>query len=100
MSKAGGGIGRAIALDLARQGANVAVTGHSSLSAAEDVASEIRELGREALAAQCDVSDAVQVENLVSQVLTSWGSLDILVNNAAVPKAALLLRISEEDWHR
>jgi 3-oxoacyl-[acyl-carrier protein] reductase len=98
MSKAGGGIGRAIALELARQGANVAVTGHSSLQAAEDVAAEIRTLGREAVAAQCDVSSADQVEKLLSQVLTSWGSLDIVVNNAGVTKDALVLRMSEEDW--
>jgi 3-oxoacyl-[acyl-carrier protein] reductase len=100
ISKGGGGIGRAIALELANQGANVAVAGHSSLSAPESVASEIRELGREALAAQCDVSKAEQVEKLVSQVLTSWGSLDIVVNNAGVTKDALVLRMSEADWDR
>jgi 3-oxoacyl-[acyl-carrier protein] reductase len=100
MSKAGGGIGRAIALELARQGANVAVTGHSSLAAAEEVAAEIRALGRQSIAAQCDVSSAEQVEKLLSEVLTSWGTLDIVVNNAGVTKDALVLRMSEEDWDR
>jgi 3-oxoacyl-[acyl-carrier protein] reductase len=100
ISKGGGGIGRAIALELAKQGANVAVAGHSSLAAPEAVAEEIKALGCESLAAQCDVSDAGQVEKLLSQVLTSWGSLDIVVNNAGVTKDALVLRMSEEDWDR
>jgi 3-oxoacyl-[acyl-carrier protein] reductase len=92
------GIGQAIALELARQGANVAVTANSSVSAAESVAEEIRALGRNAVAAQCNISDSGQVEKLISQVLTSLGSLDIVVNNAGVTKDALVLRMSEEDW--
>jgi 3-oxoacyl-[acyl-carrier protein] reductase len=92
------GIGKAIALELARQGANVAVTANSSLSGAESVAEEIRALGRKAVATQCNIADAGQVENLVSQVLTSLGSLDIVVNNAGVTKDALVLRMSEDDW--
>ncbi|MGO8669873.1 MAG: 3-oxoacyl-[acyl-carrier-protein] reductase [Capsulimonadaceae bacterium] len=98
MSKGGGGIGRAIALELARLGAHVAVTGHSSPAAAESVADEIRALGRDALAVQCDVSSAEQVEKLVSQVLTSWSGLDIVVNNAGATRDALVLRMSEADW--
>ncbi|WP_119322229.1 3-oxoacyl-[acyl-carrier-protein] reductase [Capsulimonas corticalis] len=98
MSKGGGGIGRAIALALAELGANVAVTGGSSAAAAEAVAAEIEALGRKAIAAQCDVSNASQVENLMSQVLTTWGSLDIVVNNAGVTKDGLVMRMSEEDW--
>lgn len=98
MSKGGGGIGRAIALALAELGANVAVTGNSSPAAAEAVASEIEALGRKAIAVQCDVSNASQVENLISQVLTTWGSLDIVVNNAGVTKDGLVMRMSEEDW--
>lgn len=100
MSKAGGGIGRAIAIELAKQGANVAVTGHSSLAAAESVADEIKAMGRSALAFQCDVSKSDQVENLISELLTSWGSLDIVVNNAGVTKDALLIRMSEDDWDK
>lgn len=92
------GIGHAIALELARQGANVAVTANASLAGAESVAEEIRALGRNAVAAQCNISDAGQVEKLISQVLTSLGSLDIVVNNAGVTKDALVLRMSEEDW--
>ena len=98
ISKSGGGIGRAIALALADQGAHVAVAGHSSLAAAEAVAAEIQAKGRQALAAQCDVSDAAQVEKFVSQVLTTWGALDIVVNNAGTTRDGLVLRMSEEDW--
>lgn len=98
ISKAGGGIGRAIALALAAAGADVAVAGHSTLAGAEAVAAEVRALGRQALAAQCDVADAAQVERFVAQVLTTWGSLDIVVNNAGTTRDALTLRMSEEDW--
>ena len=98
ISKSGGGIGRAIALALADQGAHVAVAGHSSLAAAEAVATEITAKGRQALAAQCDVSDAAQVEKFVSEVLTTWGALDIVVNNAGTTRDGLVLRMSEEDW--
>ena len=98
ISKSGGGIGRAIALALADAGADVAVAGHSSLEAAQSVAAEIEARGRRALAVRCNVAVAAEVENFVSQVLTSWGSLDIVVNNAGTTRDTLLLRMSEEDW--
>ncbi len=98
ISKSGGGIGRAIALALAEAGADVAVAGHSSLLGAEAVAQEIRALGRQAISAQCDVADAAQVETFVTQVLTTWGGLDIVVNNAGTTRDALTMRMSEADW--
>ena len=98
ISKSGSGLGHSIALELARQGANVAVAGHSSLEAAEDLAEAIKALGRQSIAVQCNVSDAAQVENFVSRVLTSWGALDIVVNNAGVTRDTLVLRMSEDDW--
>lgn len=98
MSKSGGGIGRAIALALADAGADVAVTGHSSLAAAEAVAEEIQARGRQSIAAQCNVAEAEDVEKFIGQVLTTWGSLDIVVNNAGTTRDGLLLRMSEEDW--
>jgi len=98
ISKSGGGLGRAIALALAGAGADVAVAGHSSLAAAEAAAGEVAALGRRSLAAQCDVSSAADVEKFVGQVLTSWGGLDIVVNNAGTTRDSLLLRMSEEDW--
>jgi len=97
MSKSGG-IGRAIALALAEVGADVAVTGHSSLDAAEAVAAEVTALGRQAIAALCNVAEAADVEKFTRQVLTSWGSLDIVVNNAGTTRDGLLLRMSEDDW--
>jgi len=98
ISKSGGGIGRAIALALAEAGADVAVAGHSSPKGAEVVAEEIRALGRQAISAQCDVADASQVETFVTQVLTTWGCLDIVVNNAGTTRDALTMRMSENDW--
>ena len=98
ISKSGGGIGRAIALALADAGANVAVAGHSSLAAAEALAAEIEAKGRCSISAQCNVAVAADVEKFVSQVLTSWGSLDIVVNNAGTTRDGLLIRMSEEDW--
>jgi 3-oxoacyl-[acyl-carrier protein] reductase len=98
ISKTGGGIGRAIALALADAGADVAVAGHSSLDAAQRVAAEIEAKGRRALAVRCDVADAAQVEKFISEVLTSWGSLDIVVNNAGTTRDTLLLRMTEDDW--
>lgn len=98
ISKSGGGIGRAIALALAEAGADVAVAGHSSLEAAEGVAREIEALGRKAIAAQCAVSEAADVEKFMAQVLTSWGGLDIVVNNAGTTRDGLLVRMSEDDW--
>lgn len=98
ISKSGGGIGRAIALALAEAGADVAVAGHSSLEAAEGVAREIEALGRRAIAAQCAVSEAGDVEKFMGQVLTSWGGLDIVVNNAGTTRDSLLVRMSEDDW--
>ncbi len=98
ISKGGGGIGRAIALALAEAGADVAVAGHSSLAAAEAVAAEIQALGRQGIGAQCNVADAGDVEKFIAQVLTSWGGLDIVVNNAGTTRDGLLLRMSEDDW--
>jgi 3-oxoacyl-[acyl-carrier protein] reductase len=98
ISKSGGGIGRAIALALADAGADVAVAGHSTLAGAQAVAEEIRAKGRQALPFQCDVADAAQVEKFVSEVLTTWRTLDIVVNNAGTTRDALTLRMSEQDW--
>ena len=99
MSKSGGGIGRAIALALAEAGADVAVAGHSSLDAAAGRGGgDCRRSDGSAIAAQCNVADAADVEKFVGQVLTSWGSLDIVVNNAGTTRDGLLLRMSEDDW--
>lgn len=92
------GIGRAIAIDLAQAGADVAVLFAGNREAAEETASRIREAGRRAEIIQCDVSDAAQVNEAVKQVVESFGRIDILVNNAGITRDNLMLRIKEEDW--
>jgi 3-oxoacyl-[acyl-carrier protein] reductase len=92
------GIGRAIALRLARAGADVAINGSQASEALEATASEVRALGRKALAIAADVSSAEEVNRLVDGVVREWGRLDVLVNNAGVTRDGLVMRMSEEDW--
>ncbi|MGA9379270.1 MAG: 3-oxoacyl-[acyl-carrier-protein] reductase [Phormidium sp.] len=92
------GIGRAIALALAAEGANVVVNYASSSSAADEVVATINSLGCEAVALQADVSQAEQVDSLLNAVTEKWGRVDILVNNAGITRDALLLRMKPEDW--
>ena len=92
------GIGRAIALRLADEGADVAVCASRSLESAEAVAEEIRAKGREALAVKGDVSSAGEVDALVKEVLAGFSTVDILVNNAGINKDGLLMRMKEDDW--
>jgi 3-oxoacyl-[acyl-carrier protein] reductase len=94
----GTGIGRAIAIALASAGANVAVVNRSSIDAARKVAGEIEAMGRRSLALQADVSSGPDAEKIVREVLTTFGSLDIVVNNAGTTRDTLVLRMSEEDW--
>lgn len=92
------GIGRAIALALATEGANVVVNYASSSTAAEEVVAEINSMGCEAVALKADVSQVEQVENLLNTVIQKWGRVDILVNNAGITRDTLLLRMKPEDW--
>lgn len=92
------GIGRAIALALAAEGARVVVNYASSSASAEAVAAEIAELGSQAITLQADVSQPDQVEAMFSAVLDKWGRVDVLVNNAGIARDALLLRMKLEDW--
>jgi 3-oxoacyl-[acyl-carrier protein] reductase len=96
--RGGRGIGRGIAIALAKAGADVAITSRTNIADAEAVAEAVRELGRNALAVQCDVSDAESVESAFKLVLETFGRVDILVNNAGITKDTLLLRMSEEQW--
>ena len=91
------GIGRAIALRLAADGADVAVCARQ-VEAAEAVAGELQALGVRALARPADVASFAQAGALVEAVLAEWGRLDILVNNAGITRDNLLLRMSEEEW--
>ena len=92
------GIGRAIALALAAEGAKVVVNYASSSGAAQDVVAAITEGGGEAHALQADVSKLEQVEALFNQTLENFGRVDVLVNNAGITRDTLLLRMKPEDW--
>lgn len=92
------GIGREIALELARQGANVAVNFSGSEAKANEVVDEIKALGREAFAVKCDVSNSEQVTEMVKETIASFGKLDILINNAGITKDNLLMRMKEAEW--
>jgi 3-oxoacyl-[acyl-carrier protein] reductase len=92
------GIGRAIAFELARQGADVAVNYARNAEAAMQVVTEIETLGRRAVALSADVGDFDQAAALVEAAVNALGRLDILVNNAGITRDTLLLRMQEADW--
>lgn len=92
------GIGRAIAIDLAKQGANVVVNYAGNEQKANEVVDEIKKLGSDAIAVRADVANAEDVTNMVKQTVDTFGQVDILVNNAGVTKDNLLMRMKEEEW--
>ena len=92
------GIGREIALLLAKEGARVAVNYSGSKDKADDVVKLITESGGEAFAIQADVSDADGVKEMVDKTLEMFGSIDILVNNAGITRDNLLMRMKEDEW--
>ncbi|MBE8951526.1 MAG: 3-oxoacyl-[acyl-carrier-protein] reductase [Quinella sp. 1Q7] len=94
------GIGRAIALRLAFDGAKVALNFASNSSKAESVRNEIESAGGTAMLVQGDVSNFETVNSLVKQVVDAWGRLDILINNAGITRDNLLLKMSEDDFDR
>jgi len=92
------GIGRAIAVELARRGASVAFNYAQSAEAAETLKSEIEALGVQALAAQCDVASTEAAAEMVKGVKDAFGRIDFLVNNAGITRDNLILRMKEDDW--
>ena len=92
------GIGRAIALTLDEAGADVAVNYAGNAAAAEEVAAEIRKMGRRALILQGDVSQTEAAAAMLDAVVAEFGRCDILVNNAGITRDGLLMRMKEEDW--
>jgi len=92
------GIGRAIALELARGGAAVVVNYKNSPEAAEAVVSEIQAAGGRASSFQADVSDFQQAQDLVKFAVDTFGNLDILVNNAGITRDMLIMMMPEDDW--
>lgn len=92
------GIGREIALELARQGANVAVNYAGSEAKANEVTEEIKAMGRDAFSIQCNVANGESVQAMVKETISRFGSLDILVNNAGITRDNLLMRMKESEW--
>lgn len=92
------GIGKAIALKLASEGANVVVNYTRSADKALEVVEEVKALGVEALAVQADVSKSEDVKNLLDETSKAFDSIDILVNNAGITKDNLLIRMKDEEW--
>lgn len=92
------GIGRAIALELAKEGATVVVNYARSAEAALEVVQMIEQQGGTAIAIAADVSVPEQVDTLVAKTVETYGRVDVLVNNAGITRDTLLLRMSLEDW--
>lgn len=95
---AGRGIGRAVALKLAAEGAVVVVNYNGSATRAEDVVNEITGQGGTAVAIQCNVSDYESVAAMMKNVVDTYGKIDILVNNAGITRDNLLMKMSEEEF--
>lgn len=94
------GVGKGIALDLARAGCDVAVNYHSDAQGGEATAVEIRKLGQQAIAIQASVAMKTQVDAMFDAVLSEFSRLDILVNNAGVQTWKSLLELEEAEWDR
>ncbi len=92
------GIGRAIALELARRGADVGFNYAKSTDAADALKKEIEALGVRAIASQCDVAETEAAAEMVKQVKDTFGRIDFLVNNAGIVRDTLILRMKEADW--
>ncbi|HDC7852224.1 TPA: 3-oxoacyl-[acyl-carrier-protein] reductase [Staphylococcus aureus] len=92
------GIGRSIALQLAEEGYNVAVNYAGSKEKAEAVVEEIKAKGVDSFAIQANVADADEVKAMIKEVVSQFGSLDVLVNNAGINRDNLLMRMKEQEW--
>ena len=92
------GIGRAIALRLAAEGARVAINYAGNVKAAEEVKAAIEAAGGTAILCQADIADSAAVEAMVANVVKEFGTIDILVNNAGITRDTLLMRMKDEDF--
>ena len=92
------GIGRAIALKLAAEGAKVAINYAGNTAKAEEVKAEIEKNGGEAILVQADVADSAAVEAMVNATVEAFGQIDILVNNAGITRDGLMMRMKDEDF--
>ncbi|MDG1697802.1 MAG: 3-oxoacyl-[acyl-carrier-protein] reductase [Polaribacter sp.] len=94
------GIGRGIAVEFAKQGANIAFTFSSSIDAATALEKELTDIGVKAKGYQSNAADFDAAQELAKEVLKEFGTIDILVNNAGITKDNLLMRITEEDFDK
>jgi len=92
---ASSGIGSAIAVKLAKHGCKVAIIYYNSKQGAEETASKIQ---TETKIIRCDVADMTQVQNMVNEVVSAWGNIDILINNAGIIRDRAMRNLSEEHW--
>ena len=92
------GIGRAICLELARQGCNIAFNYSQSTTQAKELASKLTAMGREVYCCRALVEDFSSAEAMVKEVKNHFGGVDFLVNNAGIIRDKLILRMSESDW--
>lgn len=92
------GIGRAIAMEFARRGANLFITYRAQGAAAEEVADEIRALDTDCVTCQVDVNSSADLERMMEEARQRYGDVDVLVNNAGVTDDALVMRMSEDSW--
>lgn len=95
---AGRGIGRAIAISLAKKGFMVVVNYNGSKDRAEETVEEIKSAGGNAEAYKCNVSSYSETQEMINYIIKEYGSLDVLVNNAGITRDGLLLKMSEEDY--
>lgn len=93
-----GGIGREIALELSKEGANIAINYMGNKEKALEAVKELEANGVKALAIKADVSNSDQVDNMFKEIEDNLGKVDILVNNAGITRDNLLIRMKEEDW--
>jgi len=92
------GVGRAVALGFAKQGANVVVNYTSNENAANEVVETIQSMGGKAIAVKADVAQKAEAENLVNSAIDAFGRLDILVNNAGFTRPAMMIKMTEDQW--
>ena len=92
------GVGRAIALAYAREGASVVINYTANQAAGEEVIAAIKEMGEKAVLVKADVSKAADAETLVQKGVDEFGGIDILVNNAGLSRPAMLLKMTEDQW--
>jgi 3-oxoacyl-[acyl-carrier protein] reductase len=92
------GVGRAVALGFAKEGANVVVNYPSNEKAAKEVVETIHSMGSKAIAVKADVAQKAEAESLVNSSINTFGRLDILVNNAGFTRPAMMIKMTEDQW--